>query len=183
MQRQITDIAALNKKGLDAALDAALVVGEAVEKLSRLQIQAAKSLLRETADTGRALASSTSLADLTPKASTVAAANVERVVGYSRNAYDIASSGGVQLLELVNAATADLRKAWTDVAEGLSESMAVGKEGATNAGLKAMMSVSETMMDGVIKSTKDSIELAESALKATAGSTSGAAKAATASKG
>lgn len=182
MHRQMTNIAALNKKGLDAALDAALVVAEGMEKLSRLQIQAAKSLFRETADAGRSLATSSSMADLTPAAGNAAAANVGRVVGYSRNAYDIASRTGVQLLELINASTADLRKAWTGVAEGMSETMAMGTDGATNAALKSMLSASESVMDGLTKTARQSIELAESALKASASAASGAVKAPTASK-
>jgi len=177
MQRQITSIAALNKKSLDAALDAALVVADGMERLGRLQFQAATSLFRESADAGRSLVSSRSLADMAPAAGNAAAANVGRVVGYSRNAYDIASRTGVQLLELINTSTADLRKAWTGVAEGMSESMAMGTDGATNAALKSMMSASETVLDGFTKTAKQSIELAESAMKATASVAQGAVKA------
>jgi len=177
VQRQITSIAALNKKSIDAALDAALVVAEGMERFGRLQVQAAKSLFRESADASRSLVGSRSLAEMTPAAGNAAAANIGRVVGYSRNAYDIASRTGVQLLELMNASTADLRKAWTGVAEGMSESMAMGTDGATNAALKSMMTASETMLDGLTRTARQSIELAEAAMKATASVASGAVKA------
>jgi len=176
----MTAFAALNKKGLDTVIDAALVAVDSLEKLGRLQFQAAKSLFRETASN---LAGGNSLAHLSPEAAMVGAAGVEKVLGYSRNFFDIASGSAVQMLDLIHSGSVDLRKGLTVLLDGMNESMAMGNNGATVTALKSVMSTSEALMEGLTKTAKQSIELAESAFRATANIAADTAKAPAAGNG
>lgn len=176
MQGQISEIAALNKTSLDAALDVALVLGAGLDKVARLQLEAGRSLLREAAEAGRSFAWGGSLAELAPKPGLVAAASIDKAVGYSRNLYDIAAGTSVQLLELFSTASADLRKRWLSVAEGMSESIAMGRNGPTSAAFKSAASATDAIVEGLTKTARQSIELAESTLKAAASAASGGHK-------
>jgi phasin family protein len=182
VQGQISEIAALNKRGLDAALDVAAILTDGWERLGRLHLEAAKSLLRESVDTSRGLLSSGSVGDWTPKIGAVVAASAEKAVGYSRNLYDIAAGTSVQLLELLSATGADLRKGWIGVLEGFSESVAMGANTPTSAALKSAAMATDAILDGLTRTAKQSIELADSTLKAAASAAS-AVKAPTPAKG
>jgi len=50
MDSKLSRVSALNKTGLDTWLEAAQIMSDGAEKLSRLQFDAFKSLLRESAE-------------------------------------------------------------------------------------------------------------------------------------
>jgi phasin family protein len=103
MQGPLNQFAALNNTSMEAMLDAALVLAEGAANLGRLQFEAAKVLLQESAEAGRHLSAVKSFEDLTPKTKAVAVTSIEKALGYSRNVYDITTGTSVQLFELLNA--------------------------------------------------------------------------------
>src|SRR5260221_411046 len=112
MQGPLNQFAALNKTGFDAVFDAALVLAEGAAKLGRLQFEAAKVLFQESVEAGQRLSAVKSLEELTPKTKAAAVTGIEKVLGYSRNVYDVATGTSVQLFELLNATSTELRKGW-----------------------------------------------------------------------
>ena len=176
MQGPLNQFAALNKTGLEAALDATLVLAEGATKLAQLQLEAVKVLFQEAAATARSLAATQSFEDLTPKATAAAASSVEKTLGYSRNVYDITTSTGVQLFELLSATSTELRKGAGVLVEELASSTAIS--GSNSAALKSMLSTSEAVIEGLTKTAKQSMQLADTAIKNAATAAANATKAA-----
>jgi phasin family protein len=177
MQGTVNQFAALNKTALDATLDAWLMLAEGATNLGKLQVEAAKVLFQESAEAGRSLAAAKSLEDLTPKAKAVAVTGAEKALGYSRNVYEISTGTGVQLFELLNAASAEFRKGWGSALEGLANSTAIGKSDATGSAFKSMLSTSEAVIEGLTKTAKQSMQLADTAIKNAATAAASATKA------
>ena len=176
MQGPLNQFAALNKIGLDAALGATAVLAEGATKLGQLQVEAAKVLFQEAVATARALAAAQSFEDLTPKASAAAASGIEKTLGYSRNVYDIANGTGVQLFEVLSATAGDLRKGAAALLEELTSLAAIG--GSSNSALKSMLSTSEAVIEGLTKTAKQSMQMADTAIKTAASAAAQATKAA-----
>lgn len=177
MQESLNEFAALNKTALEATLDAVQVLAEGATKLGKLQLEVAKVLFQESAEAGRSLAAAKSIEDIPPKAKAVVVTGAEKVLGYSRNVYEITADTGVQLFELFNAASAEFRKGWGTALEALASSTAIGKSDATSSALKSMLSTSEAVIEGLTKTAKQSMQLADAAIKNAATATASATKA------
>ena len=176
MQGPLSQFAALNKTGFEAALDATLVLTEGATKLGHLQFEATKVLVQEAVATVRSLAAAQSFEDFTPKAAAAAASGIEKTLGYSRNVYDITTATGVQLFELLSATATELRKGAGLVLEELASSSAMS--GSNSAALKSMLSTSEAVIEGLTKTAKQSMQLADTAIKNAATAAAQASKAA-----
>jgi phasin family protein len=176
MQGSLNQFAALNKTGFEAALDATVVLAEGATKLGQLQLEAAKVLFQEAVATARSLAAPQSFEDLTPKATAAAASGVERTLGYSRNVYDITTGTSVQLFELLTATASELRKTAGFLLEELTSSTVIG--GSSSSALKSMLSTSEAVIEGLTKTAKQSMQLADTAIKNAATAAAKATKAA-----
>ncbi len=83
-------IFALNKKHVETALQAAQILFDSIEKLTRLNIEAAKMLFQEGVASVKTLASVTEIEQLNQWGDTQARAGAGKVLGYSRNVYEIA---------------------------------------------------------------------------------------------
>ena len=177
MQGSLNQFAALNNTGLEAMLDAALLLSEGAAKLGRLQFEAAKVLFQESAEVGRNLSAMKSFEDLTPNTKAVAVTSIEKALGYSRNLYDIATGTSVQLFELLNATSTQLRKGWGSALEELLDSSAIGKTNATNSALKSMLSTTDAVIEGLTKTAKQSMQMADTAIKNAADAATEATKA------
>jgi phasin family protein len=81
---------ALNKKHVETALQAAQMVFDSIEKLTRLNIEAAKMLFQEGVANVKTLASMTDIGQLNKWCDGQARARADKVLGYSRNVYEIA---------------------------------------------------------------------------------------------
>jgi len=176
MQGSLNQFAALNKTGFEAALDAAFVLAEGATKLGELQLEAAKVLFQEGVASARSLAAAQSFEDLTPKATAAAASGVEKTLGYSRNVYDITTGTSVQLFELLSATASELRKNAAALLEELTSSSVIG--GSSSSALKSMLSTSEAVIEGLTKTAKQSMQLADTAIKNAATAAAQATKAA-----
>jgi phasin family protein len=178
VQGPLDQIAALNKIGFSAALDAAGVLATGATKLGELQLEAAKVLLQETVATVRTLAAARSFEDLTPKATAAAASGVEKTLGYSRNVYDITAATSVQLFELASTTASEMRKGFGIALEEIAGSIAMGSNTATTSALKSMLSTSEAVIEGLTKTATQSMQMADAAIKNAAAAAAKATKAA-----
>jgi phasin family protein len=176
MQGPLNQFAALNKTGFEAALYATLVLAEGATKLGQLQLEAAKALFQEGVATARVLAAARSFEDFAPKATAAATSGVEKTLGYSRNVYDITTSTGVQLFEIASATASELRKGGAALLEELMSSSTIG--GSNSTALKSMLSTSEAVIEGLTKTAKQSMQMADAAVKNAATAAATATKAA-----
>jgi len=176
MQSQLSRVSALNKSALDAWLEAAQLVSDGAEKIGRLQLDAVKSVLRETAERGRGLSDFKSLAELPAQASGEAAAAAEKVLGYSRNLYDTAQMIGVQLFDLTQTRSAELRKEWFSALDDLTDAVPGGKTGGTRAVLDSTRTTVDAVIEGLTRTAKQSFEMTDAMVKTTSDSTAQAIK-------
>lgn len=180
MESQLNRVSALNKTGLDAWLEATQVVADGAEKLARLQLDAIKSVLRESAERGRSFTEFKSFAELPVQASGEAAAAAEKVLGYTRNLYDTAHTTGVQLFTLTQEKGAALRRDWFAAWNDLTDAAPGGKTGGTKAALDSTRSTVEAWIDGFARTAKQSLDMTDAMVKSASDTATQAIKSATA---
>lgn len=161
-------IAALNKKHVETALQAAQVAIDSIEKLARLNIEAAKMLFQEGVASVRTLASVTDIEKLNLWRDGQARAGAGKVLGYSRNVYEIAFKAQADLGELLEQnlleSGQELRN-WVEVA---SRSSPVGQSEATASAAKVAMANAQAMVEGISKAAKQAAGYADANVRAAA---------------
>jgi phasin family protein len=182
MQSPLSRVSALNKTALDTWLEAAQVVADGAEKIGRLQLEAMKSLVRESAERGREL-SELKGANFPALAGGEAAATAEKVFGYARNLYDTSQATGVQLFELAQMRAAALRNEWFSTMADLTDEVPGGKTGGTKDALDSTRATVEAVMEGLTRTAKQSIELSDAVIKTTSDSAAQAIKSSLAPRG
>jgi phasin family protein len=170
MQSQLSRVSALNKSGLEAWLEAVQVMADGAEKIGRLQLETIKSLLREGAERGRSLNELKGFTELPARAGGEAVANAERVLGYARNLYDTAHTTGVQLFELTQTRSGQLREEWFSALDDLTDAVPGGKTGGTKAALDSSRTTVDAVIEGLTRAAKQSIELTDAMVKVTSDS-------------
>lgn len=171
MDSKLSRVSALNKTGLDTWLEAAQIMSDGAEKLARLQFDAFKSLLRESAERGRDMSGVKDLAELPAQARKNAANAAEKTLGYTRSVYDTAQATGVQLFSLASDKSAALRKGWFEALEDFTDAAPGGKTGGTKAAIDSARTTVEAVVEGFTRTAKQSIDIADAMVKTTSDST------------
>ena len=164
--------AGLSKQAADAALSFAQVSMESAERLLRLQLDAAKTFVADQAQTAKALAEAKDAEALMAVRARVSEQIVDRVVGYSKNVYEVATQTQQQMSKLAEQRFAALNAEMA----GTMENMLKAAPGGSNAAVEAVRSTlaaTQSAMDSMTKAAKQAAELAEANVKSvTAAATS-----------
>jgi len=171
MESRLSRVSALNKTGLDTWLQAAQIMSDGAEKLARLQFDAFKTLVRESAERGRDMTEVKGLAELPARARKNAANTAGKTLSYTRSWYDTAQATGVQLFSLASDKSAALRKGWFEALEDLTDAAPGGKTGGTKAAIDSTRTTVEAVIDGFTRAAKQSIDIADAMIKTTSDST------------
>ncbi len=173
-------ISALNKKHVQTALQAAMIVFDGVEKLTRLNMEAAKMLFREAVASVRTLASVTDIGQLNEWRNGQAQAGADRVLGYSRNVYEIAFKAQADIGEWLEQSLLISGQEVRDWVEVALNSSPVGQSEAAASAAKAAMANARAMIEGISKAAKQAAGYADANVRAAATATAevvkGAAK-------
>lgn len=171
-------ISALNKKHVETALQVMQIVFDSIEKLTRLNIEAAKMLFQESVASAKTLAAVTNIEQLNGWRDGQAQAGADKVLGYSRNVYEIAFKAqadiGVLLEQSLLESGQEVRE-WVEVA---LKSSPVGQSEATASAAKAAMANAQAMIEGISKAAKQAAGYADANVRAAATATAEAMKAA-----
>jgi phasin family protein len=165
MESQLNRVSALNKTGLDTWLEASQFLADCAEKLGRLQFETIKSLVRGGAQRGRGLAELGNFTELPARAGSEAAATGEMVLGYTRSLYDTAHETSVQLFELTEQKSAELRSGWFAALNELSDASPGGKTGGTKAALDTTRATMEAVMQRFARTAKQSLDMTDALVK------------------
>ena len=92
----------MNKKHVETALQAVQIIFDGMEKLTRLNMEAAKMLFQEGVASATALASVADIEQLNEWRDGQARAGADKVLGYSRNVYEIAFKTQADIGELLD---------------------------------------------------------------------------------
>jgi len=173
-------ISALNKQHVETALQAAQILFDSVEKLTRLNIEAAKMLFQEGVASAKTLASVTEIEQLTQWGDSQTRAGAGKVLGYSRNAYEIVFKAQGDIGELLEQSLLKSGQEVRDWVEVALKSSPVGQSEAAASAANAAMANAQAMIEGISKAAKQAAGYADAnvraAATATAEAVNGAAK-------
>jgi len=169
-------LAALNKKHVETALQAAQMLFDSIEKLTRLNIEAAKMLFQEGVAGAGTLASVTDVEQLNQWRDGQARAAAGKILGYSRNVYEIAFKAQADIGELLEQSLLESAQDVRDWVEVALKSSPVGQSEAAAAAAEAAMANAQAMIEGISKAAKEAAGYADAKVRAAATATAEAVK-------
>lgn len=169
-------ISALNKKHVGTGLHAAQIVFDSIEKLARLNIESGKVLFQESVANARALASVSDVEQINRWREGQGRAGAEKVLGYSRNVYEIAFKAQADIGEMMEQSLLELGQEVRDWVEVVLKSSPVGHSEATAAATNAAMAHAQVMIEGISKAAKQAAGYADANVRAAATATAEAVK-------
>jgi phasin family protein len=170
------EISALNKKHVETALQAAQIVFDSIERLTRLNFEATKLLFQEGVASAKTLASVTDIEQLNEWRDSEARAGADKVLGYSRNVYEIAFKAQADIGELLERSLLMLGQEVREWVEVALKSSPVGQSEAAASAAKAAMANAQAMIEGISKAAKQAARYADANVRAAATATAEAAK-------
>ena len=169
-------IFALNKKHVESALHALQIVFDSIEKLTRLNVEAAKVLFQEGVASAKTLASVNDIEQLNEWCDVQARAGAAKVLGYSRNVYEIAFKTRVEIGELLEQSLLESGREARDWVEVALKSSPVGQSEAAASAANAAMANAQVMIEGISKAAKQAAGYADANVRAAATATAEAVK-------
>lgn len=146
-----------------------------VEKLSELNLQAAKASLTETANHAQAVLAVKDVQELLALQSGLMQPLAEKAASYSRHLYDIASGVSTELTKVAESQAADAQKQFAAAVDSAVKNAPQGSEAAV-AAVKNAVSTASAAMESVQKAVKQAAELAEANFNSVASSAVSASK-------
>lgn len=152
--------AAAQKTQLEALFGLASKSMDNMEKLVDLNMQAMKTSLQEGADHTMALMSVKDLQELSSLQSGWMQPMAEKMLSYTRHAYEIVSGAQAELAKTAESQFAESHKKFMDLAETAAKNAPAGSETAV-AMMKSAMSAANSAYDTVQKASKQAAEVVE----------------------
>lgn len=159
---------AANKNGVRAGFQLIEIMFESMEKLALLNAEAAKVLVQEGLSNLQGLVSSKDYGVSDLKAGSWPMVTTERIVGYSRNAYEIAADSGTRIGEVMEQRllqTSQELEEWVD--EALTASPFGQSEVAASATKAALTNV-RAVIEQISQAARQAAGYADSSVKAAA---------------
>lgn len=172
-------VIANNKANLNNLFALSNQAFSSVEKLTELNLTAARASLNESADHAKALLGAKDLQEVLSLQAAAFQPLAEKAAAYNRHVYDIASHTGAVFGKALEAKTAEAQYNVAGYLEAALKNAPAGSESAV-AMFKQAVSASNNAMESVQKAVKQAADVAQSNLHAVADTAVKAAK--TASK-
>ncbi|QIE26861.1 Phasin protein (plasmid) [Caballeronia sp. SBC1] len=167
--------AAAQKSHVDTFFSLTNKVFEGVEKLTILNLQAAKSIFAETQEAAEKTLSGKDPQDLLKLQNGLAQPVAEKAQAYSRHVHEILAGTQAEFLKVAEAQFAEYSHSTQNFIDNLTKNAPAGAETAV-ALLKSTITAANTTYDTVHKATKQAVEIAESSFDAATSAASKAAK-------
>jgi len=129
----------------------------AVEKAFQLNAAAAKALLGDGIEATQVLVGAKSAQDAFSLWNGIPAWTLEKISGYSQNAYGVLSGAGTEVLKLVEAQLAQVKRQMSELTDLVNENGARAPAPAVSL-FKGLMSATQTAIDGELKLFKQVVE-------------------------
>ncbi|TJZ73279.1 phasin family protein [Chitiniphilus eburneus] len=173
-QQQFADFAT---DQVETALRFARVTIDSLERVTKLNLDAAKNALEENAKNAKILASVKDAQEALSVRQHLAETSVEQFSAYTKSLYDITSQAQAELAKLVEERTTNFNK---DVVSGLDrfvKSAPAGTDVAV-AAVKSTVQATAAAVDSLTKAAKQVADFADASVKAATTATTDAVKAA-----
>ncbi|RTL47430.1 MAG: phasin family protein [Rhodocyclaceae bacterium] len=167
-------LSAANKANMDALLTFANTAFTSTERLTALNLSAARSVMEDTMDNARILMTVKEVKDLTNIPATIYPNIIEKAITYSRNIYEIATQTNKELSKVFEAQYMQINKNMSSALDKAENGAPVGTDLAI-AVVKSALAATQTAYDNINKAAKQAAEIAEAASSVaikTAGTTS-----------
>lgn len=172
-------IAAAQQANAEVAMALVRTALTGVEKLAALNLNAARDFLDTTVSNTQALMSAKDVQDLTKINSSLAQPNVNKMMDYSRNVYDLITQMQKEITEVVEGQYTTFNKSAASAIEKTSASAPVGGD-VVAAAMKTMLSASTQAFDNMTRIAKQMADIADANVQAATSATTKAAGAASA---
>ena len=169
----------LNKANVAQASKLAAITLENAEKLMKLNLLAAKSVLAQGIENAQAAASVKDVQELFTLRARFAETGVQNALAYSRTLYELASEAQAELSAVSEETWASYSKGVASWVDSAAKSAPAGSDVAVNA-FKSTFAATTAAFDQFQKATKQVVNLADASVRAAAAS---AVKATPAAKG
>lgn len=166
--------AEMNQANVDNALKFAQLSLESAERMLKLQLDAAKNAIEDSARLARTVTEVKDVQQAMALRSELAESSVEKVLEYSRSIYEIASQTQVELSQLLENNLAAFNKTTISSMEKAGQ-MAPGADVAMQA-MKSTVAATAAMVDTMTKAAKQVATMADASVKSAAEATTKAAK-------
>ncbi|MBK7794370.1 MAG: phasin family protein [Betaproteobacteria bacterium] len=179
MYNATEQFAEINHANIAQATKVAALVIENTEKLTKMNLAAAKSALAQGVESAQAVAAVKDVQELFALRANLAESSLQSAMGYSKSLYEFATEAQAQYSALAEEAWAGYTKGMAAWVEKASKSAPAGSDVAVNA-FKSTFAASTAAFDQFNKATRQVVSLADASVRAAAAN---ATKAATATKG
>lgn len=177
MYNATEQFAELNKASYDNALKLASLSLDKVERLTKLNLQAAKAALEQGVNNANAVAGVKDVQEFFTLRAKLAEAGVQSALGYSRGVYEIASEAQADISALSEEAWAAYTKGVAAWVEKATKNAPAGSDVAVTA-LKSTVAATTAAFDQISKATKQVVSFADASVRAAAANAGSTPKAA-----
>ena len=167
MHNATEKFAEINKTNVAQATKLAAIALANAEKLTKVNLQTAKSAFAQGIEGAQAAAAIKDVQQLFALNTSLAEASLSAALGYSKSLYEIATEAQAQYTALVEEAQATYTKGAAAWVEQASKSAPAGSEAAVNA-LKQGFAASTAAFDQFNKASKQVASLADAGFRAAA---------------
>jgi phasin family protein len=178
MYNATEQFAEINKVGYDNAVKLASMSLEKAERLTKLNLQAAKAALEQGVYSANAVAGIKDVQELVAVRAKLTEAGVQNALGYSRGIYQIASEAQADFSALAEEAWATYTKGMAAWVEKAAKNAPAGSDVAVTA-LKSTVAATTAAFDQFSKATKQVVSFADASMRAASNNAANVAKAAT----
>ena len=167
---------ALNKKQMETAVQAFQIGFDAWEMLITLNLEATRSLLQEGMANTQALAGVRDVAGLSAWSGGQFQAGVDKLSGYSRNAYEIGGEAVGKLGDLLEQTLLSTNQEVVEWVDEVLKSSSIPQPEAAAAAAKAAMANAKSVIEGISKAVRKTAGYADANVRAAAAATAEAVK-------
>lgn len=153
-------IASANKTGVEAFLGLASTQFAALERLSALNIGAAKTAFEESLGRAKALLNAKDAQDYLTLNTAASQPALEKAIAYSRSIYEVAAQTQGEMAKFLEARAAEFNKNLVGILDKVSKNAPAGSDVAV-AAVKSALAAASTAYDSFNKVAKQATEIAE----------------------
>ena len=159
--------AEINHANIAQATKVAALVIENTEKLTKMNLAAAKSALAQGVESAQAAASVKDVQEMMALRAKYAESGVQTAMSYSRTLYDLASEAQAEYSSMAEELWSNYTKGVAAFVDKASKSAPAGSDAAVNA-FKSTFAASTAAFDQFQKATKQVVNLADASVRAAA---------------
>ena len=178
MYKGTEQFAEINKAGYANAVKLASLSLDKAERLTKLNLQAAKVALEQGVEAANTVAGIKDVQELVAVRAKLTEAGVQSALGYSRGVYQIVSEAQADISALAEEAWAAYTKGFAAWVEKAAKDAPAGSDVAVTA-LKSTVAATTAAFDQFSKATKQVVSFADASLRAATANAANAAKAGT----